>query len=80
MISINPQKIFDFLFIMVSSFFVAMAGSYFFEWDMQFALTVGLILGAWSTIYDIVAEIYVVLEGEEDEEESSPPKSRKKNN
>jgi hypothetical protein len=70
MISINPQKIFDFLFIVVSSIVVAMAGNYFFQWDLQFGITMGLILGAWSTLYDLGVHIALVVEGgDEDESE-----------
>lgn len=74
MISFNPKKVFDFLFVVVSSFVVAMAGNYFFEWDFQFGLTVGLILGAWSTLYDIGVHILLAIEGEgEEEDEESMP-------
>lgn len=59
----------DFFFVILSSFFVAMAGNYFFEWDFQFGLTVGLILGSWLTLYDIGVHILMGIEGEEDDEE-----------
>lgn len=72
MIQFNPKKVFDFLFIVVSSFVVAMAGNYFFQWDFQFGLTVGLILGAWNTLYDIGVQI-IVSDQEEDEEEENMP-------
>lgn len=68
MIIFNPQKIFDFLFVVTSSFFLAMAGNYFFEWDFQFGLTVGLLLGSWSTLYDLGSQIIIALNGEDDEE------------
>ena len=73
MISFNPKKVFDFLFIIVSSFVVAMTGNYFFEWDFQFGLTVGLILGSWSTLYDIGVQIIVGDGEEEDEEQEEKP-------
>lgn len=69
MISINPKKVFDFLFIIISSFVVAMAGNYFFGWDLQFGLMVGLILGTWNTIYDICVHIIMTINNEEEREE-----------
>lgn len=71
MISFNPKKVFDFLFIVVSSFVVAMAGNYFFDWDFQFGLTIGIILGVWSTLYDIGVHISMTQEGEDEEEEEA---------
>lgn len=69
MISVNPQKIMDFFFLIVSAFVVAMAGNYFFDWDFQFALQVGLILGAWSTLYDAVVYFGMKNSLDEDDDE-----------
>lgn len=69
MMSFSPQKLFDFFFIVVSAFVVAMAGNYFFEWDFQFGLTIGIILGVWTTLYDMGTHILGFMEDDEDDDE-----------
>lgn len=78
MISFNPKKAFDFLFIVISSFVVAMTGNYFFEWDFQFGLTVGLILGVWSVLFDISAHIVGILEEDDDDEDEIPERMKRR--
>lgn len=66
----NLKKLFDFLFIVVSAFIVAMAGNYFFGWDFQFGLTIGIVLGIWTTLYDIGIEIVsAIMDEDEDGDE-----------
>lgn len=74
MIEINFSKWMDFFTIVVSSFVVAMAGNYFFQWDFEFGLIAGICLGIWNSLYDMGVNILMVLGGEEEEEpESGPP-------
>lgn len=69
MIEINLSKWFDFFFIVVSAFVVAMAGNYFFGWNFQFGLLYGTVLGAWNSIYDLISGINFREEFEQEDEE-----------
>lgn len=65
---INLSKWGDFIFIILSSFIVAYAGEYFFEWNFSFGLMVGIALGIWNSIFDLGYAILMNLMPDDDEE------------
>lgn len=65
---INLSKWGDFLFIILSSFIVAYAGEYFFEWSFSFGLMLGIALGIWNSIFDLGYAILMNLMPDDDEE------------
>lgn len=68
MIGINLTKWINFLSIIATAFFVSYAGSYFFEWNKEFGLMVGLALGIWHSLYDLGFAILEEIDPEEIEE------------
>lgn len=54
MIYINIAKFIDLFKIVGAAFLLAFAGNYFFGWDFYIGLFVGLILGIWESIYELI--------------------------
>ncbi len=68
MIQINPHKWISLFFIVASAFIVSMAGNYFLEWDFQFGMIVGVLLGVWNNLYEMSIQVIARMEGEEGED------------
>lgn len=52
MIYINILKFIDLFKIVGAAFLLAFAGNYFFGWDFNTGLFVGLLLGIWESIFE----------------------------
>lgn len=54
MIYINLSKFIDLFKIVGTAFLLAFAGNHFFSWDFYIGLFIGLILGVWESIYELI--------------------------
>lgn len=77
MIEINFGKWMDLFFIVCSAFVVAGAGNYFFQWDFEFGLLVGIGLGVWNSLYDMLFNIVSYFQEVDEAMEEMEEVSRK---
>lgn len=57
---INIDKYVELLKIAAFAFVTAFAGSYFFGWDTQFGVLIGLLLGIWESIFELIYSHYLI--------------------
>lgn len=64
MIVINISKFIALFKITSVALLLALAGNFFFRWDFELGLFVGLILGAWESLYEFMSSRVLLNEKE----------------